>query len=62
MRNLRLPAAFSSCGAALAALLLAAACYAAKPNPAPAPAVPATAAAAPQTKAAEPDTLFRKET
>ncbi len=62
MRNLRLPAGFSSCGAALAALLLAAACYAAKPDPAPAPAAPAPAAAVAQAKAAEPDTLFRKET
>ena len=62
MRNHRLPAGFSSCGAALAVLLLAAACYAAKPAPAPAPAAPAPAAAVPQTKAAEPDTLFRKET
>jgi hypothetical protein len=39
----------------LAVLLLAMACYAAKPAPTP-------AAAVPQTKAAEPDTLFRKET
>ena len=64
MRRQRLPAAFSSCGAALAALLLATICHGAQPNPAPAPPkVPAKTAVQPAAPgAAEPDTLFRKET